>query len=128
MLAGSNRLQAIGCSAMFCRSFPYMVLYGSRRVLEHDAIPIEILERPPMHVPIRIIRRDTLETRCEHASTTGFPLVLVGKVKDQQVILRRGFTDLVSTLGREFQMVGLLGMSKDDAVESLHGRETGRGP
>jgi hypothetical protein len=44
---------------------------------------------------------------------------LVGKVEDQQMILRRGFADVVSPLGREFEMVGLLGMSKDDAVEAL---------
>jgi len=87
--------------------------------LEYDAIPIEILERLSLGFPIGIIRGDTLKPGCEHASTTGFPLILVRKVEDQQMILRRGSADLVSPLGGEFQMVGLLGMSKDDAVEAF---------
>jgi hypothetical protein len=60
-----------------------------------------------------------VETRCEHPGTTGFPLVLIGQVKDQQMILGRSFTNLVSTLGCEFQMVELLGMSEDDAVKAV---------
>src|SRR4030095_11191381 len=35
------------------------------------------------------------------------------------MLLRRSFTDLVSTVGCEFQMVGLLGMSEDDAVKAV---------
>jgi|RhiMetdeSRZDD1v2_1073273.scaffolds.fasta_scaffold52001_6 hypothetical protein len=35
------------------------------------------------------------------------------------MILGRGFTDLVSPLGRELQMVGLLGMSEKDAIEAF---------
>jgi hypothetical protein len=35
------------------------------------------------------------------------------------MILRRGFADLVSTLGRKLQMVGLPGMSEDDAIEAI---------
>jgi hypothetical protein len=114
-----HRLEAIGCSAMFCRRFPYMVLYGPCRVLEHDSIAIEIFERLPLGFPIWVIRSDTLKPRCEHASTTGFPLTLIGQVEHQQVILRRRCADVVSALGREFQMVGLLGGSKDDAVEAM---------
>jgi len=72
-----------------------------------------------MHVPIGIIGWDTLEPGCEHPGTTGFPLVPVRKVEHQQVILGRGFADLVPTLGREFQMVGLLRMPKDDAIEAF---------
>jgi len=66
-----------------------------------------------------IIRGDTLKPGCEHPGTTGFPLVPVRKVEHQQVILGRGFADLVPTLGREFQMVGLLRMPKDDAIEAF---------
>jgi len=44
---------------------------------------------------------------------------MVGKLEDQQMILGRGFTDPVSQLGRALQMVGLLGMSKDDAIEAV---------
>jgi hypothetical protein len=33
--------------------------------------------------------------------------------------LRRGFADVVSPLGRELQMIGLLGMSEDDAVKAV---------
>jgi hypothetical protein len=60
-----------------------------------------------------------LKSRCNYPSTTGFPLVLVGQVEDQQMILRGSFTNLVSSLGREFQMVGLLRVSKDDAIEAF---------
>ena len=67
-------------------------------MLEHDPISVEILERLPLGFPIRIIRGDTLKPGCEHPGTTGFPLVLIGQVKDQQMILGRSFTDLVSTL------------------------------
>jgi hypothetical protein len=35
------------------------------------------------------------------------------------VILRGSFTNLVSTLGCEFQMVRLLGMPKDDAIKAV---------
>jgi hypothetical protein len=35
------------------------------------------------------------------------------------MILRRGFADVVSPVGREFQMVGLLRMPKDDAIEAV---------
>src|SRR4029453_34953 len=35
------------------------------------------------------------------------------------MILGGSCSDLVSPLGREFQMVGLLGMSEDDAIEAV---------
>ena len=35
------------------------------------------------------------------------------------MILRGSFTNLVSPLGGEFQMVGLLGMSENDAIETV---------
>jgi hypothetical protein len=35
------------------------------------------------------------------------------------MILRRRFADVVSALGRELQMVGLLGMPKDNAIEAV---------
>jgi hypothetical protein len=57
-------------------------LVGPRRVLEHDPIAIEVPECPPMHVPIRIIREDTLKPRCKHPGTTGFPFRLVGQAED----------------------------------------------
>ena len=88
-------------------------------MLEHDPIAVEILERLPLGFPIRIIRGDTLKPGCEHPGTTGFPPVLVGKVEDQYMLVRRGFADLVSPLGRELQMVGLLGMAEDDAIEAV---------
>jgi hypothetical protein len=97
----------------------WLSLQGPRRVLEHNPIPIEILERLTLGFPIRVIRGDTLKPGCEHLGTTGFPLVVIGKVEDQQVILGRGFADLVSAMGRELQMVGLLGMSKDDTIEAV---------
>ncbi len=74
------RLEAIGCSAMV---LPPLFLEGPRRMLEHDPISVEILERLPLGFPIRIIRGDTLKPGCEHPGTTGFLLVLVGKVEDQ---------------------------------------------
>jgi hypothetical protein len=52
-------------------------------MLEHDPIPIEILECLPPGFPIGIIRGDTLKPGCEHPGTTGFPFRLVGKVEDQ---------------------------------------------
>ena len=86
-------------------------------MLEHDPISVEILERLPLGFPIRIIRGDTLKPGCEHASTAGFPFRLVGKVEHQQVILGGSCADLVSALSRELQMVGLVGVSEDDAVK-----------
>src|SRR5262245_11242037 len=111
MLAGSSWLQY--------HMLPWLSLQGPRCILEYNPIPIEILKRLPLGFPIGIIRGNTLESRCEHPGTTGFPLVLIGQVEDQQVILCRGSADLVSPLGGEFQMVGLLGMSKDDAIEAV---------
>ena len=111
MLAGSGRL--------LCHILPELSLQGPRRVLEYDSIAIEILKRLTLCFPIGIIRGDTSKPGCEHLGTTGFPLVLVGKVEDQQMILRGSFTNLVSTMGCELQMVGLLGMSKDDAIEAF---------
>jgi hypothetical protein len=35
------------------------------------------------------------------------------------MVLRRGCTDLVPALRGELQMVGLLGMSEDDAIEAV---------
>src|SRR6266568_1607386 len=96
-----------------------MSLQGPRRVLKHDPISIEILEGLPLGFPIRVIRWDTLKPGCEHASTTGFPFRLVGKVEHQQMILRRRCADVVSPLGRELQMVGLVGVSEDDAIEAV---------
>ena len=60
-----------------------------------------------------------MKPRCEHPGTTGFPLVVIGKIEDQQMILGGRFADVVSPLGRELQMVGLLGMSEDDAVKAV---------
>ena len=116
-----------GVRDIACRHLVWRDLVGPCRVLEHHPIPIEILERLPLHLPIRIIRRDTLEPRSEHASTTGCPLVLVGQVKDQQMILRRRCADVMATLGRELQMVGLLGMSEDDAIEAVMDDAQGMG-
>src|SRR4030095_15499782 len=42
-----------------------------------------------------------------------------GTVEDQQMILCGSCVDLVSRLGRELQMVGLVGMSEDDAIEAI---------
>ena len=44
---------------------------------------------------------------------------MVGKREDQQMILHGGSANLVSPLGREFQMLGLLGMSENDAIEAI---------
>ena len=96
-----------------------MVLYGPCCVLEYDAIPIEALERLSLGFPIGVIGWDTLKSRCNHPGTTGFPLIVIGKVEDQQMILCRGFTNRMSTLGGEFQMVGLLGMPKDNTVKAF---------
>jgi hypothetical protein len=41
------------------------------------------------------------------------------------MILRRRFADVVSALGRELQMVGLLGMPKDNAIEAVVVMELG---
>jgi hypothetical protein len=62
---------------------------------------------------------DTSKSRYKHPGTTGFPLVLVGKVENQQVILRGSFTNLVSTLGRELQMVRGVRMPKNNAIEAV---------
>src|SRR5262249_47926106 len=102
-----------------CHGMPELSLHGPRSVLEHNPIPIEIFERLSLCIPIWIIRGDTLKPCCKHLGTACFPLVLSGKIEDQYMILRRGFADLVSTLGRKLQMVGLLGMSEDDAIEAI---------
>src|SRR5262244_1455089 len=98
---------------------PEVSLHGPRRVLDHHPIPIEVLERLPLGFPIGIIRGDTLKPGCNHPGTTGFPLVLIGEVEDQQMILCGRFTNMVSTLSRELQMVVLLGMPKDNAIEAI---------
>jgi hypothetical protein len=63
-----------------CHDVPELSLHGPRRVLEYDPIPIEVLERLPLGFPIGIIRGDTSKSRCKHPGTTGFPLVLIGKI------------------------------------------------
>ena len=44
---------------------------------------------------------------------------MVGKREDQQMILHGDSSSLVSPLGREFQMVRLLGMTENDAIEAI---------
>ena len=44
------------------------------------------------------------------------------------MILGGGSADLVSSLGGELQMVGLLGMSEDDAVKAVVVLQTGQAP
>ena len=53
-----------------------------------------------------------------HLCTACVPLVLVGNVKDQEVILARSFADFMSSLRGELDVVGLFGMTDDDAVET----------
>src|SRR5207302_363040 len=124
MLGSQNNVEE-GSSQRECHVLPSLALHGPRRILEHDSIPIEVLKRLPLCFPIGIIRRDTLKPGCEHTRTTGFPFRLVGKVEHQQMILRGGFADPVSPLGCEFQMVGLLRMSENDAIEAVMVTELG---
>ena len=51
---------------------------------------------------------------------------MVGKLEDQQMILHGGSANRVSALGCEFQMVRLLGMSEDDAIEAVVVFEPGK--
>src|SRR5215813_3453663 len=63
---GKTSAVSLPCSRML-----WLALHSPCRVLEHNPIPIEILERLPLGFPIRVIRWDTLEPRCEHPGTTG---------------------------------------------------------
>jgi hypothetical protein len=47
-----------------------------------------------------------------------FPLVLIGNVKDQQMILSRRLADFVSLLRGKLDVIGLPWMTEDDAVET----------
>jgi hypothetical protein len=51
---------------------------------------------------------------------------LVGKIEHPQVILGGCCANVVSSLGREFQVIGLLRMPKDDAIEAVVVVITGR--
>ena len=44
---------------------------------------------------------------------------MVGKREDHQMIVHGGSANRVSALGCEFEMVGLLGMSEDAAIEAV---------
>src|SRR4029450_914592 len=58
---GRTSAVSLPCSRML-----WLSLQGPRRVLEHNPIPIEILERLTLGFPIRVIRGDTLKPGCEH--------------------------------------------------------------
>ena len=58
------------------------------------------------------------ETRPNHLLTACFPIVLVGNVEYQQVIPRWSFADFVSSLRGELDVIGLLRMTQNYAVET----------
>jgi hypothetical protein len=47
-----------------------------------------------------------------------FPVVLVRNVEDQEVIPGWGFADFVSSVRGELDVIGLLGMTEDNAVKT----------
>src|SRR5688500_9697020 len=98
---------------------PWLSLLGPCDVLQHDPIPVKILERPPMPIPIRIGRWDPAKSGRQHASAACLPLVLSGNVENQQMFFRGGLADLMPALRDEFEMVKLLWMSQDDTIETF---------
>jgi len=60
--------------------------------------------------------RETLRISFVH---TLLPTRPVGNVEDQQIISGRSFADLVSSLAGKLDVVGLLGMTENDAVKPV---------
>ena len=57
-----------------------------RGVLEHDAVSVDVLERPPVVVPIRIPRRHLAKARRDEPCTATLPVVALRDVERQKVI------------------------------------------
>src|ERR1700730_12979361 len=71
-----------------------------------------------MQVPVRVVRWHLAKPCRYHLRTACFPIVLVGNVKDQQMIPRWSFADLMSSLRGELDVIGLLRMTENYAVKA----------
>src|SRR6266850_5060631 len=89
------------------------------RMLEHDAIPVGVLERPAFLVPVRIERLDRLVAQLLQPRHRSLPLSRVRQVEYEQVILARSPSRLVPRLVNERQMVRGLPVAEYHRVEPV---------
>ena len=90
-----------------------------RSVLKNNSITVQIFERGALSVPVGVVRRHPLEACRRHAITVSFPLIAIGDVEDEEVILGRRSTDLVTAVVRELEMVAPARVTEHDAVEAV---------
>jgi hypothetical protein len=78
-------------------------------VLEHHAVSVDVLERPLLTIPERVVRRDPLKPGRQHPSAAFLPFIVFGTVEDEQMVLGRRPADEVPALTGEFEMIGCRG-------------------
>src|SRR5690348_5393004 len=88
-----------------------------RGVLKHDAVPVDVLERPSIDVPIRIPRPYLTKARRDEPCTAPLPVVALRNVERQKVIAGRRLTDAVPALASELEVIRRASATQDDAVE-----------
>src|SRR5258707_12277237 len=89
------------------------------RVLQHDAVAVQVLEGPTLLVPVRIERRHGAKARRQHERAPLLTLSAVRQIEDQEVVLRRRPPGAVSLLRRELQMVRRALRPQNRAVEPV---------
>src|SRR5262245_18899502 len=102
---------------------PHDHLRGPRCILEHHAVAVYILEGPPVHIPIWVVRWDASKPGRQHPGAALLPLHSVGNVEDEEMVLGGRRADAVAALPGELEVVRMLGTSEDHAVEAVVIRE-----
>ena len=90
-----------------------------RRVLEYDAVSVEILERSSVDIPIRISRGNAAKSGGDHARTGGLPFDSVRHVEDEQMLFRWCSSHVLSQSRGELDVVPILGSPEDRAIEAV---------
>jgi hypothetical protein len=88
-------------------------------MLENNSVAIEVFEGLSLSVPVRIVRGDFNKPSTKHAGASLLPFVLVRKVKNKKMILGGSSADLVLSLRSKLEVIRVLWMSEDDAIESV---------
>ena len=87
-------------------------------VSQNDQIPIRILERDAVLVPVWIRRSHLATAMRSEALRRGLPLRAVGKVENEEIFVGRSGQNRIGRTMRELEMIWPPGMPQNDAVES----------
>lgn len=89
------------------------------RVLQHHAVSIRVRKGSTMAIPIRIERWHRTVAVCAHPVDGQLPLRCVGKIKYEEIVVRRCATRRVTAFDRKLEVIGVIAVTQHDAVKAL---------